>query len=35
MPSLQHGEATICFEETGQGFPVLTFAPAGLPSSSS
>jgi pimeloyl-ACP methyl ester carboxylesterase len=32
MPSLQHGGATIYFEEYGQGSPVLTFAPAGLQS---
>jgi pimeloyl-ACP methyl ester carboxylesterase len=30
MPAIQNGDATIYFEETGQGFPILTFAPAGL-----
>jgi pimeloyl-ACP methyl ester carboxylesterase len=30
MPTIQNGDATIYFEEFGQGFPVLTFAPAGL-----
>jgi len=30
MPSFQHGGATIYYEEFGQGFPILTFAPAGL-----
>ena len=32
MPSFRHGEATIYYEEFGRGFPVLTFAPAGLQS---
>ncbi|HET7340020.1 MAG TPA: alpha/beta hydrolase [Methylomirabilota bacterium] len=32
MPSFQHGNATIYYEESGVGFPVLTFAPAGLQS---
>jgi pimeloyl-ACP methyl ester carboxylesterase len=32
MPSLQHRGATIYYEEFGQGFPILTFAPAGLAS---
>ena len=32
MPTLQHGAATIYYEEAGQGFPILTFAPAGLQS---
>src|SRR3954463_11299649 len=32
MPSFQHGDATIYYEEFGQGFPILTFAPAGLQS---
>ena len=32
MPSIQHRGATIYYEEFGQGFPVLTFAPAGLAS---
>jgi pimeloyl-ACP methyl ester carboxylesterase len=32
MPSLRHGAATIYYEEFGQGFPILTFAPAGLQS---
>jgi pimeloyl-ACP methyl ester carboxylesterase len=30
MPTIQNGDATIYFEEFGQGFPILTFAPAGL-----
>src|SRR5579863_3717457 len=30
MPSIQHHGATIHYEEYGQGFPILTFAPAGL-----
>lgn len=32
MPSFRHHDATIYYEEFGQGFPVLTFAPAGLQS---
>ena len=32
MPSVRHGDATIYYEEFGRGFPVLTFAPAGLQS---
>jgi pimeloyl-ACP methyl ester carboxylesterase len=32
MPSFQHRDATIYYEEFGQGFPLLTFAPAGLQS---
>jgi pimeloyl-ACP methyl ester carboxylesterase len=32
MPSFQHHNATIYYEEFGQGFPLLTFAPAGLQS---
>jgi pimeloyl-ACP methyl ester carboxylesterase len=32
MPTFQHDGATIHYEEFGQGFPVLTFAPAGLQS---
>src|SRR4051812_520613 len=32
MPSFQHGDATIHYEEFGRGFPILTFAPAGLQS---
>src|SRR5262245_29357185 len=32
MPTISHGAATIYYEEAGQGFPVLTFAPAGLQS---
>jgi pimeloyl-ACP methyl ester carboxylesterase len=32
MPSLRHQGATISYEEVGQGFPILTFAPAGLQS---
>ena len=30
MPTIQHGGASIYFEESGRGFPILTFAPAGL-----
>jgi pimeloyl-ACP methyl ester carboxylesterase len=30
MPTFTHGSATIYYEEVGQGFPILTFAPAGL-----
>jgi len=32
MPSFQHHGASIYYEEFGQGFPILTFAPAGLQS---
>ena len=32
MPSFEHRGATIYYEEFGQGFPILTFAPAGLAS---
>jgi pimeloyl-ACP methyl ester carboxylesterase len=32
MPSFRHDGATIFYEEFGQGFPILTFAPAGLQS---
>ena len=32
MPSIEHHGATIYYEEHGQGFPILTFAPAGLQS---
>ena len=32
MPSFVHNGATIYYEEFGQGFPILTFAPAGLAS---
>jgi pimeloyl-ACP methyl ester carboxylesterase len=32
MPSFEHHGATIYYEEYGQGFPILTFAPAGLQS---
>ena len=32
MPSFQHRDATIHYEVHGQGFPILTFAPAGLQS---
>ena len=32
MPTIQHHGATIHYEEFGQGFPILTFAPAGLQS---
>ena len=30
MPTLEHHGASIYYEEFGQGFPILTFAPAGL-----
>jgi pimeloyl-ACP methyl ester carboxylesterase len=32
MPSIEHQGATIYYEEHSQGFPILTFAPAGLQS---
>jgi pimeloyl-ACP methyl ester carboxylesterase len=32
MPSIEHDGAHIYYEEFGQGFPILTFAPAGLAS---
>jgi pimeloyl-ACP methyl ester carboxylesterase len=32
MPSIEHQGASIYYEEFGQGFPILTFAPAGLQS---
>jgi len=32
MPTFEHRGATIYYEEFGQGFPILTFAPAGLQS---
>jgi pimeloyl-ACP methyl ester carboxylesterase len=32
MPSFEHHGARIYYEEYGQGFPILTFAPAGLAS---
>ncbi len=32
MPSFEHHGARIYYEEFGQGFPILTFAPAGLDS---
>lgn len=32
MPSFKHADATIYYEEYGSGFPILTFAPAGLAS---
>jgi pimeloyl-ACP methyl ester carboxylesterase len=32
MPSITHHGATLYYEEFGRGFPVLTFAPAGLQS---
>ena len=32
MPSFRHRDATLYYEETGRGFPILTFAPAGLQS---
>lgn len=30
MPAVRNGNATIYYEEHGRGFPILTFAPAGL-----
>jgi pimeloyl-ACP methyl ester carboxylesterase len=30
MPTFEHNGASIYYEEFGQGFPILTFAPAGL-----
>ena len=32
MPSIEHHGAHIYYEEFGRGFPILTFAPAGLAS---
>ncbi len=32
MPSFEHHGAAIYYEEFGQGFPILAFAPAGLQS---
>jgi pimeloyl-ACP methyl ester carboxylesterase len=32
MPSIEHHGASIYYEELGRGFPILTFAPAGLQS---
>ena len=32
MPSFEHKGAQIYYEEFGKGFPILTFAPAGLAS---
>ena len=32
MPTIERNGATIYYEEFGQGFPILTFAPAGLQS---
>ena len=32
MPTFRDRDATIYYEETGRGFPILTFAPAGLQS---
>jgi pimeloyl-ACP methyl ester carboxylesterase len=32
MRTFRHGDATIYYEEFGRGFPILTFAPAGLQS---
>src|SRR5213594_5154537 len=32
MPSIEHRGASIYYEESGRGFPILTFAPAGLQS---
>jgi len=29
MPTIKNNDATIYFEEHGNGFPILTFAPAG------
>lgn len=29
MPTFEHAGASIYYEEFGQGFPILTFAPAG------
>ena len=33
MPTVKHGDATIYYEVHGKGFPILTYAPAGLRSS--
>jgi len=33
VPLIKNGNATICFEEYGKGFPILAFAPGGLPRS--
>ncbi len=33
MPTIVNGDATIYYEEHGTGFPVLTFAPGGVPHS--
>jgi pimeloyl-ACP methyl ester carboxylesterase len=30
MPTIQNGNATLYYEEHGKGFPIFTFAPAGL-----
>ena len=32
MPTIEHRGASIYYEESGRGFPILTFAPAGLQS---
>ena len=32
MPSIERNGAHIYYEEYGRGFPILTFAPAGLAS---
>ena len=32
LPTFRHSDATIYYEEFGRGFPILTFAPAGLQS---
>jgi pimeloyl-ACP methyl ester carboxylesterase len=32
MPTFEHHGASLYYEESGQGFPILTFAPAGLQS---
>jgi len=33
MPVVELGEASICYEERGEGFPLLVFAPGGMRSS--
>src|SRR4029079_153567 len=30
MPTIRNGDATLYYEEHGKGFPIFTFAPAGL-----
>ena len=32
MPAIEHGGATIYYEEHGKGFPIVAFAPAGVKS---